>query len=62
MKISYDPSATRGEQYSVTTDDGRSIDRTSQAIVLGLLRAAGATVRESQQRIAAAQLEANDRP
>ena len=62
MKIKFDSSAARGSQYTVEMEDGRVVKDTSQSTILGLLRAAGASVRESQQLIAAAQLEATADP
>lgn len=59
MQITYDPAATSGHRYSVRLESGRRLEGIGRSSVESLLRTQlHLTVRETQDRIERARLDA----
>ena len=58
MHVSYDGTAARGRQWTITKDDGTVLRGVSQATALAALMGDGRSIRESAIIVAAAKLAA----
>jgi hypothetical protein len=56
MKVTFDPAADRGAQYTVEMDSGNVVGNVSMATVMGLAQGAGKSIRQAGMIVAQAKL------